>query len=94
MFVLRVAAVLTVVAACKGPLVAIPTPDAAPPGMTTPSIAHSSSIALSADGTRLYVVNADVDSISVIDTSERALISTFALAPTPAVRAMARTRPR
>ncbi len=84
MFAPRAASMLVLVAACKGPLVSLPTPDAPPP-MATPSIAHSSSIALSADGTRLYVVDADVDSISVIDTSERALIDAYALAPAAVV---------
>jgi DNA-binding beta-propeller fold protein YncE len=86
MFQLRAAsAALFAIAAgaCKGPLIAVPTPDAATITGSA-SLAHSSSIALSADGTRLFVVNADLDSISAIDTNERALIATFALAPTPA----------
>ncbi|HEY1814012.1 MAG TPA: di-heme oxidoredictase family protein [Kofleriaceae bacterium] len=85
MFQLRAAslAIVAALAACKGPLIAIPTPDAAAT-TNAPSLAHSSSIALSADGTRLYVVNADADSISAIDTSERTLIATFQLAPPPA----------
>ncbi len=49
------------------------------------SLAHSSSIATSADGSRVYVVNADSDSISIIDTAARALVAEIALAPAPVV---------
>jgi DNA-binding beta-propeller fold protein YncE len=80
---------LLALAACGSPPLQ-KIPDDAPMGSAdgpnaTASLAHSSSIALSADGTRLYVVNADVDSISVIDTSERQLIDTYMLAPLPTV---------
>ncbi|HUJ60986.1 MAG TPA: hypothetical protein VLX92_20925, partial [Kofleriaceae bacterium] len=59
-------------------------PDAAPPAM---SYAHSSSIALAPDGSALYVVNADLDSVSVIDPNTRALVAEIPLGPTPAVDA-------
>ena len=53
-------------------------PDAPP--MPATSIAHSGSIALSSDGNTLYVVNADLDSVSVIDTQSAALKSEILLA--------------
>ncbi|HTA18512.1 MAG TPA: hypothetical protein VK989_04430, partial [Polyangia bacterium] len=43
--------------------------------------AHSSSLALSADGASLYVVNPEADSVSVIDTATRALTREILLAP-------------
>jgi YVTN family beta-propeller protein len=43
----------------------------------TPAATHSSSIALS--GERLYVVNADADSVSVIDTTSRTLVAEISL---------------
>jgi len=84
---LRVTCVALTLAACGTPPPPAFVPPDAPPDASgpPPTPGHSSSIALSADGTRLYVVNADLDSISVIDTNERALIDTFALAPLPAV---------
>lgn len=42
---------------------------------------HSSSIAVSADGRTVYVVNADADSVSVIDASARTLTAEILLAP-------------
>lgn len=42
---------------------------------------HSSSIAVSADGHAVYVVNADADSVSVIDAASRALVAEILLAP-------------
>ncbi len=56
-------------------------PDAT--GGSTGSIAHSSSIALSDDGATLYVVNADSDSVSVIDTASRAATAEISLGPAP-----------
>ncbi len=54
-------------------------------GMPTPSApkiaAHSSSLALSADGARLYVVNPEADSVSEIDTATRTLTREILLAP-------------
>jgi YVTN family beta-propeller protein len=47
--------------------------------------AHSSSIAISADGTMLYVVNADVDTVSIVDAVARTLVAEVALGPAPAV---------
>jgi YVTN family beta-propeller protein len=44
---------------------------------------HSSTIALSPNGERLYVVNPDADSISIIDTRDRSLVAEVALGPTP-----------
>ncbi len=58
-------------------------PDA--PGPAIASTAHSGSIAISADGSTLYVVNADADSVSVIDTQARALKTEILLAPHPVV---------
>ena len=42
---------------------------------------HSSSIAISGDGRTLYVVNADADSVSVIDAAGRKLVAEILLAP-------------
>jgi YVTN family beta-propeller protein len=42
---------------------------------------HSSSIAVSADGRTVYVVNADADSVSVLDAASRALTAEIVLAP-------------
>ena len=64
-------------AACGNDRGTMAKPDA--PAAVAASTAHSSSIALSADGSRLYVVNADVDTISVIDTGERTLVDTYVL---------------
>jgi len=44
---------------------------------------QSSSIALSRDGATLFVVNPDSDSISIIDTADRALVAEVLLAPAP-----------
>jgi len=78
----RVVVTLAALAACGGPPLSDLPPDSGPPdaSVPAPTPGHSSSIALSADGARLYVANADLDSISVIDTNERALIDTFSLA--------------
>ena len=43
------------------------------------SAQHSSSIALSTDGSTLYVVNADLDSVSIIDAQARSVKSTIQL---------------
>ncbi len=43
-------------------------------------LAHSSSLALSPDGETLYVSNADADSVSVIDTRTRTLVTEILLA--------------
>jgi len=66
--------------ACHGAAVT-PTSDApgdAPPAAASTS--HSASIAVSADGATVYVVNADADSVSVVDTTTRALRSEILLA--------------
>ena len=50
---------------------------------------HSSSIAVSADGRAVYVVNADADSVSVIDAASRGLVAEILLAaahPAPDAR--------
>jgi YVTN family beta-propeller protein len=61
-----------------------PAPDA---GSTAPDagpgLAHSSSIAVTRDGSRLFVVNADSDSVSVLDPVGRALLAEVPLAPSP-----------
>ncbi|HEY4238537.1 MAG TPA: di-heme oxidoredictase family protein [Kofleriaceae bacterium] len=63
------------------------TPDAAPPADTAPPLAtylaHSSSIAVSADGTQVYVVNADADSVSILDAASRSLVAEIPLAAGP-----------
>ncbi|HTR56334.1 MAG TPA: hypothetical protein VMJ10_36925 [Kofleriaceae bacterium] len=72
---------LVVLAACGGG----PKPAADAPAAAAYT-AHSSSIAISSDGASVYVVNADADSVSVIDTQARALRSEILLAPAhPAV---------
>jgi YVTN family beta-propeller protein len=48
-----------------------------------PVARHSSSIAVSPDGTRVYVVNADSDSVSEIDTMARTLVREIPLAAAP-----------
>src|SRR5580658_308506 len=53
-----------------------------PPG---PVARHSSSIAVSPDGTTVYVVNADTDSVSQIDTTTHMLVREIPLAPSPPV---------
>src|SRR5262249_19544250 len=47
-----------------------------------PVAMHSSSIAVSPDGSTVYVVNADADSVSVIDTATRKVLE-IPLAPAP-----------
>ena len=57
------------------------------PGAPALAPAHSSSIAISADGAKLYVVNADADSISILDARARTLTGEVLLAearPAPA----------
>jgi YVTN family beta-propeller protein len=44
---------------------------------------HSSSIAVSKDGSRIYVVNADADSVSEIDAEARTLVREIPLVPSP-----------
>lgn len=74
-------------AACRGT-------DAVTAGGGTLRSDHSSSMALSADGRRLFVANADTDSVSVVDTQARKLEREIALgtsrpAPDPASGAYA-----
>src|SRR5690242_14130471 len=52
-------------------------PDAPP---APPWLAHSSSIAISGDGATVFVVNADADSVSLIDTKARTLSAEVLLA--------------
>ena len=78
----RLFAGLLLVAACGHDSEPV-TPDA--PGVTGVGTAHSSSIATSADGAIVYVVNADSDSISIIDTHAAALTAEVALGPSPTV---------
>ena len=53
-----------------------------PGGPAAPVVApHSASRAQSADGARLYVVNPEADSVSVIDTASRQLVTEILLAP-------------
>jgi YVTN family beta-propeller protein len=54
---------------------------------TATSSPHSSSMALTADGKTLFVVNADADTISVIDTASRTLSHEIALGAAPSVDA-------
>ena len=76
-------------------------PDPAPPSLLLPGRAagpvarHSSSIAVSPDGAAVYVVNADADSVSVIDTASRRTVRELALgASPPAPDAAGRYEPR
>jgi YVTN family beta-propeller protein len=52
-----------------------------PEGPPGPVARHSSSIAISHDGKTLYVVNADADSVSIIDVAGRKLERQILLAP-------------
>lgn len=74
-----------------------PAPSAPPlfaPGRSAGPVArHSSSIAISPDGAFVYVVNADADSVSVIDASTREVAREIALGPTPAMNAQGRYDP-
>jgi len=54
-------------------------------GTPGPVARHSSSIAVSPDGTKVYVVNADADSVSEIDTVGRTLLREIPIASPPAV---------
>jgi YVTN family beta-propeller protein len=56
------------------------TPDAGDAGAPTVSGVRSSSIAVSADGGLLYVVNADSDSVSILSTASRSLMHEVLLA--------------
>ncbi|HEX3473537.1 MAG TPA: hypothetical protein VHT91_00775 [Kofleriaceae bacterium] len=69
--------VATVAACAAGP----GTPAIAPPPASQRGD-HSSSIAVSSDGRTVYVVNADADSVSVIDAASRTLAAEILLAPT------------
>ena len=57
-----------------------------PPGQTEPPgpvARHSSSIAVTPDGAKLYVVNADADSVSEIDVATRKVDREIPLADGP-----------
>jgi YVTN family beta-propeller protein len=59
-----------------------------PPEPTSPAgHGHSSSIAVSADGAEIYVVNPDLDSVSIIDAGTRSLAVEIPLGPRPAIDA-------
>ena len=79
-------ALLLLIAAC-GHDPAVP-PDGAlgsdAPPMATPT-GHSSSIAVSGDGTTVFVVNADNDSVSLIDPAGLLLVAEIPLGPAPTV---------
>jgi YVTN family beta-propeller protein len=61
---------------------------------TSPVARHSSSIAISPDGVHLYVVNADADSVSIINASTRQIEREILLAPSaPVVDAAGRYTP-
>jgi YVTN family beta-propeller protein len=72
-------ALVALVAGCHDDAMRLPG-DAAPPPAAAIRGDHSSSIAVSADGATVYVVNADADSVSVIDTASRALGTEILLA--------------
>jgi YVTN family beta-propeller protein len=56
---------------------------------------HSSSIAVTRDGSTVYVVNPDADSVSFVDTASRQLVTEVLLAPSsPSVEATGRYEPR
>ncbi len=64
------------------------------PGRSAGVVArHSSSIAVTPDGAFVYVVNADSDSVSVIDTASRSLVREIALGPAPSLDARGRFEP-
>ncbi|MEO8840781.1 MAG: di-heme oxidoredictase family protein [Kofleriaceae bacterium] len=83
----RVALLIALIAACghdpkpAGPDGALGS-DAPPAAIPT---GHSSSIAVSPDGSAVYVVNADNDSVSSIDPAGLALVREIDLGPTPTV---------
>src|SRR5258708_6864030 len=65
-----------------------------PLGPAGPVARHSSSIAISHDGTKLYVVNPDADSVSIIDVAKRQLEREILLAPSaPSVGSNGRFTP-
>src|SRR5690242_8693123 len=72
---LRSALLVIACAACASPHHTAPD---APPA--APWLAHSSSIAISSDGATVFVVNADADSVSLIDTKARTLSAEVLLA--------------
>jgi DNA-binding beta-propeller fold protein YncE len=77
---------LTLAAACEPP------PEEPPP----PAVARprqSQSLALSADGALLAVVNPDADSLSIVDPLRRSLVREIALAPRPQPAADGRYEP-
>ena len=85
---MRAVLVSIALAACGGGGTARPDGPPAPR-----STAHSSSIAVSGDGATIYVVNADSDSVSILDARGRALIAEIALGSAPAVDATGRFWP-
>ena len=72
-----------VAASCASEPAAPADPLFAPGRSAGPVARHSSTIAVSPDGARVYVVNADADSVSVIDTASRALVREIALGTSP-----------
>jgi YVTN family beta-propeller protein len=77
---MRAAIALVIVAACGD------NNRVSPPEPTSPvGRGHSSSIAVSADGAEVYVVNPDLDSVSIIDAAARTLAAEIPLGPRPAV---------
>jgi DNA-binding beta-propeller fold protein YncE/mono/diheme cytochrome c family protein len=71
-------------------------PDAAappPPPLTAPRPRQSQTLALSADGTLLAVVNPDADSLSIIDTAKRQLRREIRLGERPRQSASGRYEP-
>ncbi len=75
-------------AAVDAPLDAAPLIDVSAPRDVVTSVErrvawHSSSIALTPDGRRLFVVNPDVDTVSVIDPATRTLLREVALGDRP-----------
>ncbi len=88
----RLAVALTLVACGADP----PSASVLRPGRTAGPIArHTSSIAVSPDGASVYVVNADADSVSVIDAAARRTVREIALgAAIPAPDATGRYEPR
>jgi len=57
------------------------------PGVALPFATHSGPLAISPDGTRLFVAHPDADLVTVVDTASGVIVLTVALASAPAIAA-------